>query len=125
MPSAKWYPTGSLLVRATRLLTFGSRMLLAGGKASEYTVFVTAGNQTNTSTFDIASYNTLREISNPGGGGILRAAMPTTTTAAVTFNTSEVATSLTESTICNMQFPRAQEPVLGLAALSNSLSTLY
>lgn len=61
-----------------------------GGKASEYTVFVTAGNYTNSSTFDIATYNTLLETPDPGGGGVLAATMPTTTTVAVTFNTTEV-----------------------------------
>ena len=66
-------------------------------KASEYAVFVTAGNDSDTTVYDIATYNTLLDTPVPGGGGLLTATMPTSSTAAVSINTSEVRVSINSS----------------------------
>ncbi|CAN0141521.1 unnamed protein product, partial [Ectocarpus fasciculatus] len=57
--------------------------------AKEYTVFVTAGNHTNSSSFDFATYNTLSDRPSPGDDGVLSATMPTSNLAAISISASE------------------------------------
>ncbi|CAN0156269.1 unnamed protein product [Ectocarpus sp. 6 AP-2014] len=63
--------------------------LIAHIGANEYAVFVTAGNHTSSSSFDLATYNTLSDTPNPGGDGVLSATMRTSNSAAISISASE------------------------------------
>ncbi|CAB1118465.1 unnamed protein product [Ectocarpus sp. CCAP 1310/34] len=58
-------------------------------RANEHAVFVTAGNLTSSSSFDLATYNALSDTPNPGGDGVLSATMPTSNSAAISISASD------------------------------------